>query len=117
MPFRASQRIRATADFDNVYKNGRRAGDAFFGIAFRTNAAGLVRLGMSVGARAIGNSVARNRLRRLIRESFRLRQRELPGIDIVITARPGAKTAAPDELKKSLESHWQYLIRKCAASS
>jgi ribonuclease P protein component len=117
LPLRASQRIRATADFDNVYKNGRRAGDALFGIAFRANEAGVVRLGMSVGARAIGNAVARNRLRRLIRESFRLRQRELPGIDIVITARPNAKTAAPDELKKSLESHWQYLIRKCAASS
>ena len=117
MPFRASQRIRTTADFDNVYKNGGRAGDAFFGVAFRANGAGVVRLGMSVGVRAVGNAVARNRLRRLIRESFRLRQQELPGIDIVITARPGAKAAAPAELKKSLESHWQYLIRKCAASS
>lgn len=72
---------------------------------------------MSVSIRAIGNSVARNRLRRLIRESFRHRQHDLPGIDIVITARPQAKAVAPEELKKILETHWQNLIRKCAASS
>jgi ribonuclease P protein component len=72
---------------------------------------------MSVSVRALGSAVARNRLRRLIRESFRQRQRELPGVDIVITARAGAKNAPAQELRKSLDSHWQDLIRKCAASS
>jgi ribonuclease P protein component len=72
---------------------------------------------MSVSVRALGSSVARNRVRRLIRESFRQRQRELPGVDIVITARAGAKSAPAQELRKSLDSHWQDLIRKCAASS
>jgi len=117
LPFRSSQRIRASAEFDSVYKNGRRAGDAYFGVAFRANRLDGPRLGMSVGVRMLGSSVARNRLRRLIRESFRQRQRELPGVDIVITARTAAKGAATEELRKSLETHWQNLIRKCAASS
>lgn len=117
MPFSPRQRIRTKAEFDDVYKNGRRAGDVYFGVAFRANPAGAPRLGMSVSVRAVGSAVARNRLRRLIRESFRQRQRELPGIDIVITARAGAKNAPAQELRKSLASHWQDLIRKCAASS
>ena len=72
---------------------------------------------MSVSVRALGSAVRRNRLRRLIRESFRLRQRELPGVDIVITARAAARGAQAYELRQSLESHWQNVIRKCAASS
>jgi ribonuclease P protein component len=117
LPFRSRQRIRASADFDDVYKTGRRAGDAYFGVAFRANRLEGARLGMSVGVRMLGSAVARNRLRRLIRESFRLRQHDLPGIDIVLTARAAAKGAATRELRMSLETHWQNLIRKCAASS
>lgn len=115
MPFSPRQRIRSKAEFDSVYKKGQRAGDRFFGVAYRENPLGHPRLGMSVGVRTVGSSVARNRLRRLIRESFRQRQCELPSVDIVITARVAAKGAAGQELRTSLETHWQYLIRKCAA--
>jgi len=86
-------------------------------VAFRANQAGGARLGMSVSVRALGSAVARNRLRRLIRESFRHQQHALPQIDIVITARPPAKSAAPEVLRTSLATHWLNLIRKCAASS
>jgi ribonuclease P protein component len=111
------QRIRASAAFDELYKKGRRAGDSYFGIVFRANGLGYPRLGMSVSVRSLGSAVARNRLRRLVRESFRLRQRELPALDIVITARAAARQAGKQQLGQSLESHWQDLIRKCAASS
>jgi ribonuclease P protein component len=117
LPFSSRQRIRATADFDNVYKNGRRGGDNYFGVAYRTSDGANARLGMSVGVRMLGSSVGRNRLRRLIRESFRQHQHELPAVDIVITARTAARGAAAKDLRTSLETHWQNLIRKCAASS
>jgi ribonuclease P protein component len=117
LPFRPRQRIRSTAEFDTVYKTGRRAGDSYFGVVFRANQAGAARLGMSVSVRSIGSAVSRNRLRRLIRESFRHQQHALPHIDIVITARPAARGAAPEELRTSLNTHWLNLIRKCAASS
>jgi ribonuclease P protein component len=51
-------------------------------------AASASRLGVITGAR-IGNAVARNRARRLLRESFRLHQHELARpIDLVLVARP-----------------------------
>ncbi len=52
------------------------------------NGLGYPRLGMSVG-RKVGNAVRRNRIRRLIRESFRLMQHDLPeGYDLVVVVRP-----------------------------
>jgi len=46
------------------------------------------RLGVVTG-KTVGNAVARNRARRLMRESFRLHQRELTGpVDLVLVARP-----------------------------
>lgn len=58
------------------------------------------RLGLSVGKR-VGNAVARHRIKRLIREAFRLSRHELPaGADIVCVARPASGTV--DEYGESL---------------
>jgi len=52
------------------------------------NDAGYSRLGLSVG-RAVGTAVRRNRIKRLIREAFRLMQHDVPrGYDLVVNVRP-----------------------------
>jgi len=63
---------------------------------------------MSVAVRTMGGAVARNRLRRLIRESFR-HQSHLPPLDVIVGVRAAARTAAPAELRTSLERLWQKL--------
>jgi ribonuclease P protein component len=70
------------------------------------NEAGEARLGMAVGIRAAGNSVRRNRIRRLIRESFRMHRQELPAVDILVTARAAAAAAANGAVFESLARHW-----------
>jgi len=43
----------------------------------------------------------------LIRESFRERQAELAGLDIVVINQPAAATASNQQINDSLEGHWQ----------
>lgn len=61
---------------------------------------------MAVGLRAVGTAVRRNRIRRVIRESFRLHQHALPAADIVVSARAKAKDATNEELFASLKRLW-----------
>jgi ribonuclease P protein component len=65
------------------------------------------RLGITVSKR-IGNAVVRNRVKRLLREVFRLRQADMtPPIDLVVIAKPGAENLtyaqAATEFAKALE--------------
>jgi ribonuclease P protein component len=61
---------------------------------------------MAVGLRTAGSAVGRNRIRRIIRESFRLHQASLPAADIVVSARPRCREAHSGELFASLKRLW-----------
>lgn len=110
------QRLHRKADFDAVYREGRRSVDGLFAIVARRNSLGYARLGLSVGARAVGNAVSRNRVKRLARESFRLQQHSLPSIDIVVNARHGARHGDNANLRRSLERHWRAISQQCERS-
>ena len=64
---------------------------------------------MAVGTRAAGNSVNRNRLRRLIRESFRMHREEMPAVDVLVTARSASAAAANPAVFESLARLWQAI--------
>jgi len=111
----ARLRLRRKSDFDAVYARGWRMGNGFFALTARANETGAARLGLAVALRAAGGAVARNRLRRIIRESFRLHQRELPCVDLVVSARAAARGAHPAQLRESLESLWKKVGERCAS--
>lgn len=113
--FRPCHRLHAGGDFDRVYRTGRRAGDGRFAINALQNELGYARLGMSVSYKTVGNAVSRNRIRRLIREVFRLRHATLPALDFVVTSRPGARAAERGDLLSSLERLFTDVIRRAMA--
>ena len=115
--FTAAHRLHSGLEFDRLYKQGRRHSDKYFTVLSRSNERSCARLGLSISAKSVGNAVARNRVKRIIRESFRLRLHELPAIDIVVNARPAVRDAANATLQRSLHSLWTHVIEQCAPSS
>ncbi|RMG91491.1 MAG: ribonuclease P protein component [Zetaproteobacteria bacterium] len=83
--FPVSRRLRRKEDF-SALRSGHRIQGRLLVLVYRKNNVGFPRLGMAV-SRKFGSAVARNRLKRLIREQFRLRQHELPACDILIFPR------------------------------
>jgi ribonuclease P protein component len=117
LTFPPGRRVRRKVDFEAAYKRGRRFSDSLFTMTVRANDAGGPRLGLAVAARTIGNAIARNRLRRMIRESFRHEQHRLPAADIIVGAKVGARHA-PDPLRRqSLAALWNKIASQCAPSS
>ena len=112
----AQRRLRRKPDFEAVYARGRRMGNGFFGVTARVNDEGRPRLGLAVASKMAGGSVERNRIRRVVRESFRLHQHELPAVDIVVSARPRARGAANRELRAQIEELWRKVQEQCGSS-
>ena len=85
--FPKAVRVRSRLDFAAVYERGLRIGDACMSLIALANEDSRTRLGLAVSKRC-GNSVRRNRLKRRLREAFRLSRAELPaGLDLVIQPR------------------------------
>jgi ribonuclease P protein component len=110
--FRPCHRLRTAAEFERVYRAGRRAGDGLFTVSALANAFGFARLGMSVSTKTVGNAVRRNRVRRIIRELFRERRALLPAVDLVVTSRPGARDAERPAIVTSLERLFDRATRE-----
>jgi ribonuclease P protein component len=70
------------------------------------------RLGLAIATKTFGSAVARNRIKRIARESFRLNQHAIPALDITVAARAAARTASPALLRASLDELWQQLARR-----
>jgi ribonuclease P protein component len=88
--FPRTLRLRTQAEFDRVYKSKVFAADDV--LVMNACASELLhpRLGLAV-SKKVGNAVARNRWKRLIREAFRLTWHDLPtGIDLVVRPQKGA---------------------------
>lgn len=82
----------------------------------RWNTLGHPRLGLVVSKKNVKLAVDRNRFKRLVRESVRLRQDQLPAVDIVVLARRGVQDMDNDVLYRQLHGMWKRLRRDSQAA-
>jgi ribonuclease P protein component len=109
--FPKARRLRSQAEFARVYDARRRASDEHLLVYAAPNAGGATRIGLSV-SRRLGGAVRRARLKRLLREAFRLSQQELPaGLDLILIPKPNSQ-AGLDEYRGSLLSLSRQLARR-----
>jgi len=88
--FPKCKRLLNRTEFVNLNRSGKRLHTKHFTIIFKQNGLSVTRLGLTV-SRKVGKAVRRNRVKRLIREFFRLNRSYIPqGYDIVIIAKKDA---------------------------
>ena len=110
-------RLTGPADYRRVFNNCQcRVNDRWLTVLAAPNTLGHPRLGLAISRKAARSAVARNRIKRHIRETFRRTQAELGGLDIVVIARPGVATQPAPVLNAALHKLWKRLITTCAGS-
>ncbi|WP_087023659.1 ribonuclease P protein component [Thaumasiovibrio subtropicus] len=109
--FRRELRLLTPEHYRYVFQQAHRAGSPHLTILARNNDLGHPRLGLAVPKKQIKTAVDRNRFKRLVRESFRLRQDTLPAKDFVVIAKKSANELSNEELNKVLHKLWHRLSR------
>jgi ribonuclease P protein component len=109
--FPKSRRLLKKAEFDRVFERRRSQADGLLVLYGCENRLDYSRLGLVVSRKA-GNSVARTRWKRCLREAFRLAQHDLPaGLDLIALPRPGAAPTTP-RVQQSLSNLARRLSRQ-----
>ena len=99
--------LKNSLEFGNVYKRGKSYANKYLVMYIVDNDLESNRLGISV-SKKVGNSVVRHRITRLIREAYRLHQKEMVGgKDIVVVARVNSK----DHSYWDIESAFLHLAK------
>ena len=108
--FTKTNRLQDAAAFGHVFEQATRSRDRLFTVLCRRNNQDIARLGLAISKKNCRRATARNRIKRIIRESFRKQQTVLSGLDVVVINRPATAEASNRELMVSLDKHW----RRCS---
>ncbi len=96
--------LRGKKNFSAIYKRGKSVGDRYVVLFYRKNGLDYNRIAF-LASKKVGNSVKRNRARRLMKESYRLTGLNVPsGYDFIFIARSTIEGAKCRQVQISLES-------------
>lgn len=100
--FPKDERIRKRAAYLAVQGCGRKLQTAHFLCFAKASVDGRRRIGITVSKR-VGNAVVRNRIKRLVREAYRLAKQSFPeGIDLVVVAKQRASGVELEEVRQEM---------------
>jgi ribonuclease P protein component len=107
-------RLTEARDFQQVFAVATRVAGAYLVLLYRENSLGHARLGLAISGKHVKTAVARNRIKRRIRETFRLQRQQLANVDIIILSRAAAEKADNTQIQRCLDWLWQKLKEQCA---
>ena len=102
-------RLLKPGDFAALRTASRRLNARHFIAEFAPNNRAGCRLGQAVSRRVSKRAVDRNRIKRLVRESYRHVRSELPCVDILVIARTSAVRTTSADLREDLANLWKKL--------
>jgi ribonuclease P protein component len=101
-------RLRRASDFAALRAGARWQGSHFL-LRWRNTSEAGARLGLAVSRKVSKRAVERNRIKRIVRESFRAGREGLPPLDILVIARASAAVTPNPELIADLGLGWRRL--------
>ena len=114
--FERRARLIKAEEYSSVFNKAHRSKDQYFTVLAKPKKQGCAKLGLAVSKKRAKKAVSRNRLKRIIRESFRLSQHTIARADYVVMIQQSSEKISNKQLFSSLGMHWQKLTEKCANS-
>lgn len=114
--FSRELRLLTPTHFEYVFSNAIPSVSPQVTILARFNNSNNPRLGITLAKKRVKYAHERNRLKRVIRESFRLERHSFPNIDIVVVGKSGLDKMTNQELFSLLSKLWKKLASRCEKS-
>lgn len=106
--FDKTHRLIKKSDYDYVFSQAKRISTSELTLLYRDNNVGHARLGLALSKKMIAKSHDRNRVKRLIRETFRLNT-NLPSVDIIVLAKRGMDKFSNTKIRDVLSGSWKKI--------
>jgi ribonuclease P protein component len=110
--FNRESRLLTPGQFQTVFTKPIRFGSSHITVLIIPNTDNNNRLGLAIAKKRVKLAVQRNRIKRQIRESFRLNQHKLPNIDMVIMVKSGTDKLDNHQIRQQLEKIWRKIIQR-----
>jgi ribonuclease P protein component len=106
-------RLLTPRNFSNVFEKAIPATSPTITLLARHNELQHARLGVTIPKKKVKLAVNRNRIKRCIRESFRLNAHLLPNVDIIVIGKHGINELDNEQLHAHLITLWQRISKRC----
>jgi ribonuclease P protein component len=102
--FRKDLRLSSSDEYKKVFDSKKTQRHAAFTVFYRKNELNRPRIGLAISKKSVNRSVDRNKIKRIIRESFR--HSSLISCDYVVVVSPKIKYYSRQEFRNNLDKAW-----------